>query len=173
MDVHGEAKMTEVRVSMLLLCLTAALLPAPSFASEGAGPRRERQKTIRRKRETTKTKATRAPADAQSLAGALKARGLKVEPAGEVTQPFFSVEGRAFDVEGDNVQVFRYPTEAAAKRDSAGISPDGSGSATSMASWVGTPHFYRKGRLIVLHVGDDIKVSAALRTLLGAQFAGR
>ncbi|MCA1620505.1 MAG: hypothetical protein LC795_14590 [Acidobacteria bacterium] len=116
---------------------------------------------------------TRPPADAHSLAEALKARGLKVEPAGGVTQPFFSVEGRAFDVEGENVQVFRYPTEAAARKEAAGVSPDGSGTATSMVSWVGTPHFYRKGRLIVLYVGDNPKVLGALSGALGAQFAGR
>lgn len=104
---------------------------------------------------------------------ALRGRGLKVERAGSVTQPFFSVGGSALTVGGDNVQVFRYAAEKAAAREAGRISPDGSGAATSTAMWVGPPHFHRKGRLIVLHVGDDAAVREALASLLGPQFAGQ
>lgn len=164
--------MTTGKMLMLILVWAAvALQPATSLAGqETHGPRR---KAVRVRQKPSKAKAERAPTDAESLARALKAWGLKVEPAGEVSQPFFSVGGRAFDVEGENVQVFKYTTEAAARKEAGAVTPDGSGTATSMVSWVGTPHFYRKGGLIVLHVGDGPKVTAALHFLLGAQFAGR
>lgn len=107
------------------------------------------------------------------LVKALRGRGLKVERAGRVTQPFFSVGGNALAVNGDNVQVFRYATDKAAAREAVSISSDGSGGTTSTAMWVGPPHFHRKGRLIVLHVGSDTAVREALVALLGSQFAGR
>ncbi|HWW74513.1 MAG TPA: hypothetical protein VNZ44_03905 [Pyrinomonadaceae bacterium] len=81
--------------------------------------------------------------------------------------------GSALTADGDNIQVFRYATAGAAAREAARINPDGSGGATSTAMWIAPPHFYRKGRLIVLHVGSNAAVQNALVALLGPQFAGR
>jgi hypothetical protein len=39
--------------------------------------------------------------------------------------------------------------------------------------WVGAPHFFKQGRLLVLYVGDTEKVLGALAVVLGRQFAGR
>ncbi len=53
------------------------------------------------------------------------------------------------------------------------MSAGGSSIGTTMVTWVAAPHFYKSGRLIVLCVGDDAGVIAALEAALGAQFAGR
>ena len=111
--------------------------------------------------------------DYVSLIDNLRAAGATVEPAGEVSQPFFSVKGNAITVNGENVQVFEYADAATADTEAALVSPDGSSVGTTMISWVAAPHFYKTGRLIVLYVGDDTAVINVLEDVLGAQFAGR
>ena len=39
-------------------------------------------------------------------------------------------------------------------------------------NWSATPHFFRKGRLMVLYVGDDRPTADLLKQVLGPQFAG-
>ncbi len=108
-----------------------------------------------------------------SLVDNLRATGATVEPAGELTQPFFSVNGRVIVVNGGDVQVFKYADAAAAEAEAALVSPDGSSVGTSMVAWVAPPHFYRADRLIVLYVGDSTDAIDVLEAVLGQQFAGR
>ena len=111
--------------------------------------------------------------DYVSLVDALRAAGATVEPAGEVSQPFFSVIGLADTVNGAPVQVFEYADEAAAAAAAATIAPDGGAVGTTSVLWIAPPHFYRAGRLLVLYVGDDAAVTGLLDGALGPQFAGR
>lgn len=111
--------------------------------------------------------------DYVSLIDNLRAAGATVEPAGDISQPFFSVKGNAITVNGGDVQVFEYTDTAAADTEAALVSPDGSSIGTTMVSWVAAPHFYQTGKLIVLYVGDDTAVINVLETVLGSQFAGR
>jgi len=103
------------------------------------------------------------------LVVALRDNGSTVESAGPVSQPFFVPEGRLIQVDGNDVQVFEFPTEldaqaAAEKGDSIG---------TTMILWVEAPHFYRSGKLIVIYIGEEGAVVDALEVVLGAQIAGR
>ncbi|HEX6623881.1 MAG TPA: hypothetical protein VF064_09220 [Pyrinomonadaceae bacterium] len=159
---------------LVLFCALAvtAHATAPSVPGQGPGARCTRYKGGSVKQKSSKPREARTSHDLDKLVEALKAQGLGVERAGDVSQPFFSVESRALTVNGENVQVFQYRTAEAAAKEASQVSPDGSGVGTSMASWVGTPHFFRGGRLIALYVGDDAKVLEALRASLGAQFAG-
>lgn len=76
-------------------------------------------------------------------------------------------------VNGAAVQAFEYASPAAAQADAARINPDGSGTVTTLVSWVGRPHFYRTGPLLVLYVGSEGNVIGPLEAVLGQQFAGR
>lgn len=107
-----------------------------------------------------------------SLVDNLRQAGATVEPAGEMTQPFFSVTGNIIVVNGGDVQVFEYADTAAAEAEAALVSPDGSSVGTSMVGWVASPHFYRAEKLIVLYVGDSETVTDVLESVLGQQFAG-
>ncbi|MEE8413089.1 MAG: META domain-containing protein [Dehalococcoidales bacterium] len=107
-----------------------------------------------------------------SLIDNLRQAGATVEPAGELTQPFFSVSGRVIVVSGGDVQVFEYADGAAAEAEATLVSTDGSSIGTTMVSWVAPPHFYQAGRLIVLYVGDGTDVINVLEAVLGQQFAG-
>jgi hypothetical protein len=111
--------------------------------------------------------------DYASLIDNLRTVGVSVEPEGEVDQPFFSVEGRIIKVSGEDVQVFQYFHAAAVDAQAALVSPDGSAVGTSKLHWVGLPHFYKKGKLLVLYVGGNAKTLKALEAVLGRQFAGR
>jgi hypothetical protein len=113
-----------------------------------------------------------AVTDVDGLVEALRATGATVEMAGEVSQPFFSVEGRVMKVNGGDVQVFEYESEAAASEEAALVSSDGGTVGTTSVTWVATPHFHKAGRLIVLYVGDDDAVAGALEDVLGPPFAG-
>jgi hypothetical protein len=158
---------------LILFCALAvtAHFTAPLVSGQEPGTRCARYKEDSGKK-SPKPRGERTLNDIDTLVEALKAQGLGVERAGGVSQPFFSVEGRALTVNGENVQVFQYRTAEAAAKEAGRISPDGSGTGTSMVSWVGTPHFFRGGKLIVLYVGDDPNVLGALRAHLGAQYAG-
>lgn len=111
--------------------------------------------------------------DYASLVANLRAAGASVKPGEEVDQPFFSVTGKMIEVHGEDVQVFQYADAAVADAQAALVSPSGSAVGTANIHWVGPPHFFKKGRLIVLFVGDNEKVLNALEAVLGRQFAGR
>jgi len=76
-------------------------------------------------------------------------------------------------VNGSNVQVFEYPGVEDARSDAVKIAPDDNSIGATMATWIASPHFYSRGSLIVLYVGDDSNVKALLSGVLDGQFAGR
>lgn len=124
--------------------------------------------------ESHQGKSPAAPVmDYARLIDSLRVAGVSVLPAEEVDQPFFSVQGRMIKVSGEDVQVFQYAHTTAATEQVALVSPDGSAVGTSKLHWIGSPHFYNKGSLIVLYVGGDEKVIKALEAVLGRQFAGK
>jgi hypothetical protein len=88
--------------------------------------------------------------DSKDLIAGLKAAGAVVEVTGTVSQPFFTPEGQVITVDGQDVQVFEYESEADAKAEADLVAPDGSSVGTSMMTWIATPHYYGSGQLIVL-----------------------
>ena len=100
----------------------------------------------------------------------LRARGATAKPSGErVSQPFFSVRGRILIVNGQALQVFEFANAAAASANTKRVGATG----TTSVTWIAPPHFYNRGRLIVLYVGDNESVLKLLATVLGQQFAGQ
>ena len=110
--------------------------------------------------------------DRASLVSALEAAGADVETGDSISQPFLAVEGSLIKVNGADVQVFEYDSTEAMELDSSQIAPDGSSNATTMITWMDTPHFYKSGRIIALYVGSDESILSLLESALGAQFAG-
>jgi hypothetical protein len=114
----------------------------------------------------------RAVEDQASLVAALKVAGATIETGDPISQPFFSVEGNILKVNGADVQLFEYESSEAMELESSQIAPDGSSSATTMITWIDTPHFYKAGKIIVLYIGSDATVLDLLEDALGPQFAG-
>lgn len=109
--------------------------------------------------------------DQESLVTALEEAGATVEIGEPLSQPFLSVEGNIIKVNGADVQVFEYESVDEMELESSQIAPDGSSNATTVITWIDTPHFYRSGRLIALYVGSDEAILSILENALGAPFA--
>ena len=110
--------------------------------------------------------------DQAGLIAVLKSAGATVETGEPILQPFFSVEGDTINVNGADIQVFEYESTEAMELDSSQIAPDGSSNATTMITWIDTPHFYKAGRIIALYIGSDETALSLLEGALGSQFAG-
>jgi len=111
--------------------------------------------------------------DYPSLIKSLRALGAGASAAGDVEQPFFFIKGEMIKVHSEDVQVFQYANAAAAEAEAAPISRDGMTVGTRKIFWVGQPHFYKQGRLLVLYVGSNDKALKTLAAVLGPQFAGQ
>jgi hypothetical protein len=74
-------------------------------------------------------------------------------------------------VNGADVQVFEYASTARADRDASKVSPTGTPIGQAQVSWMDTPHFYQRDRLIVLYVGHSADVMRVLEAILGKPFA--
>ena len=121
----------------------------------------------------SQTAENSAPENKAALTEALRASGAKVETGDLIEQPFFSVKGQIFQINGADVQVFEYESVEAAEAEAELVSESGSTIGTSMVSWMAAPHFYKSGRVIVIYVGDDASVVSLLQGALGDQFAGQ
>jgi hypothetical protein len=118
--------------------------------------------------------------DQVSLIDALRSKNVTVDISGTISQPFLSPQsGTAVRLSGGplttpaDAQLFEYSSAAAASADAKRISSDGSGTATKKISWVAPPHFFLKGRVMALYVGNDPAVLSLLQSVMGPQFAGR
>lgn len=89
-----------------------------------------------------------------------------------VRQPFFSVSGRIIMVNNEGLQVFEYPTQVAAANEAERVSQDGMTIGSSKPSWMAPPHFFKRGTLIVIYVGNNQTILNILKATLGGQFAG-
>ena len=114
-----------------------------------------------------------SPDSVQGLAAALQQQGLEVQIGEQISQPFFSVPATLLNTAETSIQVYEYSDASAAQAESDQVAPDGSSVGTSMPFWVGDPHFFKGGKLIVLYLGDDADILSALESVLGEQFAGR
>ena len=159
------ADMATPAVSTSMLCganlATPAAKPLPNQGNQSSG-----------------TPDASTIGDEASLVAALEACGLTVEPAGTVSQPFFTptsamvlrLSGGPLQTPAE-IQVYEYASAGQADTDAAQIEPDGN-LRTAIIEWVAPPHFFRQDRLIVLYVGDDEAAVALLTQLLGPPFAG-
>lgn len=111
--------------------------------------------------------------DYSSLLDRLRGQqGVTAKPGGDVSQPFFPVEGKLIHINEEDAQVFEFANSEAAREQAVQVAPSGASVGTSSINWVAPPHFYSQGKLIVLYVGDDAAILQALEAILDHQFAG-
>lgn len=87
------------------------------------------------------------------------------------SNPFFSANAQVLLVNGSHISVFEYASEGDAERDASRVSPNGCFIGSTMITWIGPPHFYRMGRLVVIYAGTAEAVLKPLREVLGRPFA--
>ncbi len=77
---------------------------------------------------------------------------------------------------GEHLSVYIYESNESARKDAAYVDSGGCSynkpGKSVHVSWAGMPHLFQADNLIVLYVGDDTTVLAALRNIYGEQFAG-
>jgi hypothetical protein len=118
-----------------------------------------------------------------SLTDRLARDGFHVTADGTAPGYPLAAVGTLLCVDGTQLRVYQYANAAARVAVSMGISPDGSrielpstGNATRAivsVDWVGPPHFFAAGRIIVLVLQDDEKVLRALSRILGPTVSPR
>lgn len=131
--------------------------------------------------------STRDPAEASEVAGmersqaggaremvqSLEKAGLRLEPAGEIEQPFWTRRAQVYAVDGGDLQLYEFADAAAAQNASREVAPGGGSIGTTSMSWIAPPHFFRRGRVIAIYLGSDPSVLATLRQVMGPAFAER
>jgi hypothetical protein len=117
----------------------------------------------------------------QDLLTALAARGASVQEHGAASTLTFQGRGHALTVNGATVDAYEYSAPAVAQLDAARVSSDGAtfrggawpfGGSAVTVDWIAPPHDYRRGRVIVMYIGEDGAITRLLSAVLGPQFAG-
>lgn len=145
----------------VLLPLAAGCMAAPVGQDEPSD-----------QRDGATAESNASPPTLQALVRRLESEGAEVKVKDRVEQPFFAVPGTMIGVNGDDIQIFEYSSEAARREQSEMISSDGRTIGTSKPLWIGTPRFWASGRILVLYVGKDQSVLRHLQAALGPPTAG-
>lgn len=100
-------------------------------------------------------------------------KNVGVSEVASINSPELSVPAKTIELNGEQVQVYEFPTvqaveEQAVKIDSGGFSID-----TLVVEWNLPPHFFKSGKLIIFYLGTDAKTLTLLQEILGKQFAGQ
>jgi hypothetical protein len=119
--------------------------------------------------------------DYSTLLRYLHDAGAFILEEGEIPQyGFLDIEGRRVTVNENTIQVYEYANATAMESEASCVSPDGFGVTKERGdmgmhtevSWIGLPHFYKAGRIIVIYIGDNDSIISLLENALGKQFAG-
>ena len=127
--------------------------------------------------------------DSDSLIKDIDQSGNSVVRTGEAIDQGFSIKGARIQVNRENIYIYEFVNAAATDSNAEAVSPDGYNITLTYGEqrqpgpggvvaihrhndWIYTPHFYKRGKLIVIYAGDNKKLTSLLEKLLGQQFAG-
>ena len=94
---------------------------------------------------------------------------------------FYDAEYRIVEVDGISIQVYEFASVKDMEVNASGVSRYGTqitkdwgdGMISSVfVNWIGTPHFYKAGQIIVIYVGNNYAIISLLQNGFGKQFAG-
>lgn len=118
---------------------------------------------------TTTTVA--APFGFNNLIDALASAGVPAQPGERASGMPFSVPRRPVDVGTFEIAVYEYDDPATRVAEEATIAMEGWSVNHTPVEWVATPHYWSRGRVIVLYLGDDHSVIDFLSQVLGPEVA--
>jgi hypothetical protein len=95
-----------------------------------------------------------------SVVEGLEAAGVNVDVVGHVSQSFYPADATQLRVDGEEMMVFEYESEAQALANS---------TSRPLALWTSTPHFYLSGRFMAFYVGTTGRVLEALEEVFGEE----
>ncbi len=100
------------------------------------------------------------------LADALRSQWLWVSRRGETDLPVLSARGEVMQVEREMLLVFDYPDAESRAEESATIADGGRRIGSRDVHWPSEPHVFTRGTMIVIHLGTDDEILAALSRFL-------
>ena len=120
--------------------------------------------------------------DYSSFLDYLHDSGASIRDEGETGRGlFYNAEYRIVEVDGISIQVYEFTSAKDMEADASGVSPcgtqitrdSGDGKTSSIfVNWIGLPHFYKAGRIMVIYIGDNCSMISLLENAFGKQFAG-
>lgn len=152
-----------------LLSLMGLIILLTTACSQTAQPTRSNDDNIDIPSQTSTTDDIGNMAD--ELIKVLNLKGINLEKANEVNQPFFTVPGKVFVHNDENIQVFQYPSEESRKNESRLISNDGSVIGNNQIHWIDPPIIWAAGKLIVIYTGTNETIIGAIGALMGEPIA--
>lgn len=105
------------------------------------------------------------PDDVDEIVRILIETGVTVEAGGEVTQDFVPVPGQSILINGEEVQIFTYPSAEKLEAQAAQLLRQGDPE--------DEPQFYKLGNMLVHYAGRDPLVRDLLEDVLGARAGGQ
>ncbi len=84
----------------------------------------------------------------------LKKSGLDAIPLQRITRTPFSVRGNVITIQGDNIQVFEYPSHDSALKE-ASVFAEKYVDRTKLSRWKNSVHLYAKDTLAIFYMGND------------------
>ena len=100
---------------------------------------------------------------------ALSGVGATVEQGGRVPAMPFSVPGQLFDVDAFEIAVREYADAAARAEEEETIAMGGWSVNNTPVEWIASPHYWSRGRVIVLYLGDNPTAIDLLNSTLGPE----
>ena len=86
------------------------------------------------------------------------------------------IDGKQVILYDTDVTIYSYEDNEEMEKEASTINKDASeisrADNTIQIKWSKTPHFYKKGKIIVQYIGDDEKIISDLKEIMGEQFAG-
>ena len=112
------------------------------------------------------------PSTATQIADQLVASGHTVTQDRSVRTPsgFLGATPTVLCVDHHTVNVYAYTSLAERAAQSNAIQPDGSiryPGRGMIPEWIATPHFFARGRLLVVYIGEDTSLVRSLHAMLG------
>lgn len=106
----------------------------------------------------------------------LEALGFEVSFGSTFFHPFLSAQGRTVTLNNERLQTFLYPDPEAAQAEAQRFSQDGawidrSGELVSI-NWIATPHLFLVDSMLIIYVGENDELLAALSEAFDEPFAG-
>lgn len=106
---------------------------------------------------------------------AMKNKGYSYEII-DVSQDFLPTTRKRMIIDDEAIDLYLFDSHTKMEEEASYIDRGGcsyrNGSESVEVSWVSFPHFYKKGSLIVLYVGEDGNIISDLEDVFGEQFAG-
>jgi hypothetical protein len=115
--------------------------------------------------------------DIEQFTSEMKAKNYNFEIQ-DVENPddFLSNTKKRMVIGKEALDIYLYNSNKEMEDDAKNINMNGfgysDGNKSIIVDWISYPHFYKKGNIIVLYVGENEKIISDLNDIMGEQFAG-